>query len=1062
MSNNKTISISFQLTEEGNGMKTITTDAKTLQQIFEATATEAKKFSDNCVKMASITTIINGINEGLTTLQKGLADLQGAYAAQVEVETQLAVNMRNTMGAREEDIQSIKDLCSAQQELGVIGDEVQLAGAQELATYLEKKESLQSLIPVMNDMLAQQYGLNATQENAAQIATMLGKVMEGQTGALSRYGYKFDEAQEQILKFGTESQRAAVLAEVVESAVGGMNAELAKTDVGKQKQLENTLGDIKESFGQLAQKILPTVTFVAQATTAVSGFIKVTQGLKTIGPMFTTIVKSVSTLTKEIRTAGLATKIFGVTLKSVLITSGIGLAIMAIGYAIGYLTGMLDDATESTNELSEAQQRAQEKADQLKRAKEQEEKAMKDSIATYNLNISRLKSFNGTKAEEERLCKEMNSAYGEAMGYYSSVNDWYSALTKNSATYCRQLVLEAKARRFANDIAEMEVNKDKVDKQIKELEVQLGITGGNNQSANTTQSTNTTQPANTTQPTWDYAADRRNKRQQASSLFLAGNAPTLRTDAIAGNTPDYTSMVKDWGAEDWSKTAPTSHGQLGTNFNALILTGLYSQQAKLEKEIEDTTEFLNGVNTELSGLQFERGSTTPHGGSGGGGAGGAGSTEPVYREEAATIAQVRENISALQQQRETLTGTELAAKNQEIKAWQDKLRVLEEYGVKSELPFNSDPKTIKDYAENIAYLNKQIETASGADLTNLNKQLKEQQEAMAALRNQGIEDAQDSAPKEDSSIKQLNLEATKLKEIQENITILNNKLQEADAKEAANINKQIELWQKKADAIENAGKATVNVMDSIKTTWSSAKGISSGIDSISDALEKNGTIWEKLQGVIDGFFQIFEGVSAIVSLINTMTEASQQHSAAKLIEGAAMGVTAGTTSADAIATEADTRATEANTQAAMENAAAKGGEALSNAAASGAKLPFPANIAAIAAGVVSVLAAVGCFAGGGIVGGSSPSGDRLVARVNSGEMILNRNQQSNLFRMLNTPALAVRTVAVESPQKPLDVRPSESAYALMAEQRPQSVRFRIDGRNLVGVLEKEINLNLRR
>lgn len=104
--------------------------------------------------------------------------------------------MRNTMDAREADIQSIKDLCSAQQELGVIGDEVQLAGAQELATYLSEKQSLEQLIPVMNDMLAQQYGLNASQENAAQIATMLGKVMDGQTGALSRYGYKFDEAQE--------------------------------------------------------------------------------------------------------------------------------------------------------------------------------------------------------------------------------------------------------------------------------------------------------------------------------------------------------------------------------------------------------------------------------------------------------------------------------------------------------------------------------------------------------------------------------------------------------------------------------------------------------------------------------------------------------------------------------------------------------------------------------------------------------------------------------------------------------------------------------------------------
>ncbi|MDE6769575.1 MAG: hypothetical protein K2J78_07625 [Muribaculaceae bacterium] len=51
-------------------------------------------------------------------------------------------------------------------------------------------------------------------EAAAQIGSMLGKVIEGQTGALSRYGYKFDEAQEKILKYGTEAEKVAVLVKV--------------------------------------------------------------------------------------------------------------------------------------------------------------------------------------------------------------------------------------------------------------------------------------------------------------------------------------------------------------------------------------------------------------------------------------------------------------------------------------------------------------------------------------------------------------------------------------------------------------------------------------------------------------------------------------------------------------------------------------------------------------------------------------------------------------------------------------------------------------------------------
>lgn len=61
----------------------------------------------------------------------------------------------------------------------------------------------------------------------------------------------------------------------------------------------------------------------------------------------------------------------------------------------------------------------------------------------------------------------------------------------------------------------------------------------------------------------------------------------------------------------------------------------------------------------------------------------------------------------------------------------------------------------------------------------------------------------------------------------------------------------------------------------------------------------------------------------------------------------------------------------------------------------------PAFIATALAGVGAALATIPAFASGGIVNGSSFSGDRVMARVNSGEMILNRSQQANLFGMIN-------------------------------------------------------------
>lgn len=63
-------------------------------------------------------------------------------------------------------------------------------------------------------------------------------------------------------------------------------------------------------------------------------------------------------------------------------------------------------------------------------------------------------------------------------------------------------------------------------------------------------------------------------------------------------------------------------------------------------------------------------------------------------------------------------------------------------------------------------------------------------------------------------------------------------------------------------------------------------------------------------------------------------------------------------------------------------------------------------VAALGAAVAAAISAanktnIQRFANGGIVGGSSFTGDRVSAQVNSGEMILNKSQQANLFRIAN-------------------------------------------------------------
>lgn len=95
---------------------------------------------------------------------------------------------------------------------------------------------------------------------------------------------------------------------------------------------------------------------------------------------------------------------------------------------------------------------------------------------------------------------------------------------------------------------------------------------------------------------------------------------------------------------------------------------------------------------------------------------------------------------------------------------------------------------------------------------------------------------------------------------------------------------------------------------------------------------------------------------------------------------------------------------------------AKSAEAVANGTAEASKVPFPANIPAIATTVATIMQVIGTiasvagsFAEGGIISGGSQIGDQMVAKVNSGEMIINGKQQQNLWKAISTGNLGGNT-----------------------------------------------------
>lgn len=464
----KEVSFTIKVDDKGT-LKKVTMDAEQLGRAVRSVQDESEKAKRSVLTWAETAQAIDVLQSSIGELQGVVSDLTSAYQVQLVAETQIETIMRQRMAATDEQIQSIKNLCSAQQELGVIGDEVQLSGAQQMATFLQNKRSLDVLIPAMNNLLAQQNGLNATNQDAVSIGNMMGKAMQGQVETLQRVGITFDESQKKVLQYGTESERAAMLAKVITQNVGNMNAELAKTDAGKQKQLENTLGDIKEQMGALVQGIAPYVTMASQITVTITGVVKLTTSLYAATKAFGTVTVAVEAasrakvgMTAIVRvltatlngetvgatTAAVATRALSAAVKGLLISTGVGIAIVALTEAINYLMNSSDEAADKVGGLTEAEQRA-------KQAHQQTAQEIAGVRSEMDMNILKLKSFKGSKEEEKKLVGEMNTKYGEAMGYYSTVAQWYTALTKNSKMYCDQMINEITLRKLANEAANL-------------------------------------------------------------------------------------------------------------------------------------------------------------------------------------------------------------------------------------------------------------------------------------------------------------------------------------------------------------------------------------------------------------------------------------------------------------------------------------------------------------------------------------------------------------------------------------------------------------------------------
>ncbi len=408
---------------------------------------------------------------------------------------------------------------------------------------------------------------------------------------------------------------------------------------------------------------------------------------------------------------------------------------------------------------------------------------------------------------------------------------------------------------------------------------------------------------------------------------------------------------------------------------------------------------------------------------------------------AKTIKGMSDNIQILSDKLQNLDPNTDAFKETTnlIESWQTKLDDINNNG------FKDSAKSIKDINNNIQILNYRLnKTVPRTDeWFQITKQIKQQKEllntfakgSIADLNNQ-IEEISEQLQNENLTVDaRVKLETTK-KELQDaidtisdtttikikkldfstqdkvksydnaqtNISSVTNQRniglidkQAADS-QIADINKQLQALGLKPIKVHietDFEKDFADFRNNANDIIGGLEGIGNvvnSIESLSNALANGADAWTVFMGVVETATTILQTVGSVMTAVNTITE----------LLGA---TTAATAAIDTAATSQEV----ANSQAKV---AANSAEAISGATKSGAQLPFPLNIVAIAAGLAAVIAGIamiGSFADGGVIGGNSFHGDNMFARVNAGEMILNNKQQGNLFRLLDGGGVASNT-----------------------------------------------------
>lgn len=1120
--------IQIVLQADGKPIDAIIKSTEGLQEAMKKALEESTKLKPSLVNAAATASLFQTLKSAVGSLQGVFSSYTQAFEAAAVANAKLKTIMEQRMNATAEDMKGVKDVISAQKELGVVSGSVQVAGAQQIGTFATQASTLRTLVPAMNNLLAQQKGVNATQEDAVAVGNLFGKALQGQATALRRVGITFSAAEEKMLKHGTESERAALLARIITNNVGEMNKKLAATPTGQMKQLQMTIGGIKAKIGEALVGFGPYLAAASQVSVITASFGQLKTVVAGVGVSFAnflaTTKASILALYAEAGAAGTTStamrvlttvKLAAVSAAKKLIAVISANVWLVAAAAVAGLVYALYKFSSANNEAARRQAGTNEAFGVAAAAASKEENKLKSLFDALN------KAKQGTAAYA-RAKNSIMEQYGEYIrqieaehGKIKKLSDVYELLREKVVAAARARAMEAyvdkKMGETAEERGELVSNirgvlskkfhgafldhmvqktlkairdgnlSERYIKQFDELQT-IAQPGG----------PSTTQVYN---PLRVYAAGMK-KLDQRDAQVQADAKAVLSADKSTGNAGTNGDPVKNktyW--DNKKKDAQEQLERLDTSKAAdrKAAAVLRKQIAGYDKQLEFFSAGSHG------------------GGKGGGGSKGGHKVDPKKEEEnrqknealdahALTQAQDKEQAAEIKAAREryaVLTQAEIDAKkegaekeraqnaldlqkeldqideqtaalleakrDQAEAVWNathrkerdkglrfnrssitaanfskeeaDYFAKLEEFALarraakdkatteKYNIGLLEELHTVKELTAAIEKLNAASEKQSARELYGTQQTIAAYQRKLELMKDGTEWQAKLREAKEIGQLGEremkIRIQGIGIEELQSRIEAIQKRL--ADTTSPVSPEQRRDLIEL-ANTYKSFQKKAVSAISMVRSAWGGVSSIGNTVESLSNTLRGNASAWQKLSAVLNAVLQMEENFKALNQVMRIFGLVSAANKTIKEQE-----TTATIVNAQAVQTEAQTTIAAATAKTAANKA-----EATTNVVGAAAKtfnahaaIPWVgiAAAAALTGVMIATMASLPKFAEGGIAYG---------------------------------PTLGLFGEYAGASHNPEVVAPLDRLRSLIAPQESGggSVRFRIEGRDLVGVLQK--------